>query len=445
LWILGVESNSGADLADGNCGLEYGSLISPGRRQTVTLRRPLVFLVTALLGLPVCAADALGVPAHRIGTLETRRADAAARQIETLAQRVVSEAKVTGIAFAIVHDGHVLSEGGFGVTRAGSREAVDADTVFRLASLSKTFAGAVTAQLVAEGALSWDSRIADQLPALKLGAIHAAEKLTVLDILSHRVGLPYNTLDRALEADEPYPLLVARLDQAPMTCGPGDCYGYQNIAFSLIGDMVFAVTGDFYSHQVERRLFHPLGMYNATFGRDALEASNRWARPHVRRSGRWVEVRPKETYYRIPPAAGANASARDLSQWLLAQLGERPDVLSAEMLATLHSGQVDTPSEVRGAGWRGQRLGRAEYGIGWRVFEYGGERLAFHAGAVQGYRAMMGVLPDQRFGMAVVWNCESAAPSGLLATALDLVLDLPSQDWTGLENLATKRRARTVR
>ncbi len=260
------------------------------------------------------------------------------------------------------------------------------------------------------------------------------------NILSHRVGLPYNTFDRDLEADEPYPLLVAKLEEAPSTCAPGDCYAYQNIAFSLIGDMVFAVTGDFYSYQVERRLFHPLGMYSATFGRDALEASASWARPHVRRRGRWVEVRPKETYYRIPPAAGANASVRDLSQWLLAQLGERPDVLSADLLATVHTGQVATPGESRGNGWRGERVRNPHYGIGWRVFEYAGQPLAFHAGAVQGYRAMLGLLPDQRFGIVVLWNCESAAPSGLLATALDQMLGLPDRDWTGLDRAPQRRR-----
>lgn len=405
-------------------------------------RRSYAFLVTLLFAASTLAADSLGVTAGNgtPGGAKERRAQAAARNIESLADRVVKEAGVVGLAIAVVHDGKVLSERGFGVTRAGTTEAVDGDTVFRLASLSKTFASAVTAQLVAEGALRWDSRITDQLPALALKDIQAAQRVTVLDILTHRVGLPYNTYDRDLEANEPYPLLVAKLGNAPSTCSPGDCYAYQNIAFSLIGDMVFAVTGDFYSHQVERRLFHPLGMYSATFGRDALEASPRWARPHVRRNGRWAEVRPKETYYRIPPAAGANGSARDISQWLLAQLGERPDVLSADVLATLHAGQVPTPGEIRG-GWRNERVSDAHYGIGWRIFDYAGTPLVFHAGAVQGYRAMLGLLPEKGFGLVVMWNCESAAPSGLLATAMDQMLGLPARDWTGLDQVP-KRRGR---
>ncbi|MGQ0798904.1 MAG: serine hydrolase domain-containing protein [Pseudomarimonas sp.] len=394
-----------------------------------------------MLAAPAVAADSLDSTAGAQAARAVRNANTAVRRVEDLAARVVDEAGVTGLSLAIVHEGAVLSERGFGVTQFGSKEAVDADTVFRLASLSKTFASALAAQLVNDGALRWDSRIADQLPALKLHDIQSAQRLTVLDILSHRVGLPYNTYDRDLEANQPYPLLVAKLGDAPATCKSGDCYAYQNIAFSLIGDMVFAVTGDFYSHQVERRLFHPLGMYSATFGRDALEASARWARPHIRSRGRWQAVRPKETYYRIPPAAGVNASARDMSQWLLAQLGDRPDVLSVDQLATMHTGQVETPGEIRGAGWRGDRVRDAHYGIGWRVFDYAGQPMVFHAGAVQGYRAMMALLPEQNFGIVLMWNCESAAPSGLLATALDEMLALPSRDWTGLERIP-KRRGR---
>lgn len=409
---------------------------------TVTPGRRLILLVTLLLPpLVAPAADALGEP-RGWRSADARQANAAARRIETLSRRVVDEANVTGLAVAIVHEGEVILERGFGITEVGRKEVVDADTVFRVASLSKTFAGALAAQLVAEGALRWDSRIAEQLPEFKLHDIHAAQQLTVLDILSHRVGLPYHTLDRDLEADQPYPLLVAKLGDAPSACAPGDCYGYQNIAFSLIGDMVFAVTGNFYSYQVERRLFHPLGMYSATYGRDALESSARWARPHVRQKGGWVAVRPKETYYRIPPAAGVNASVRDLSQWMLAQLGERPDVLPAELLASTHAGQVATPGEVRGSGWRGERVRGAQYGIGWRVFDYAGETLVFHAGAVQGYRAMLGLLPGKRFGVVILWNCESSAPSGLMATALDRMLALPERDWTGLDSTPARRTRR---
>jgi beta-lactamase class C len=393
--------------------------------------------VTALLAW-AGFAEAATPPAPRAAAATT-----AARDIEQLAERVVSTAKLTGLAVGIVHGDKVLLERGFGVTEVGRRETVDADTVFRIASLSKAFAGTLAALLVHDGALRWDSRIAEQLPAFKLKDLEASQNLTILDILSHRVGLPFHAYDRELEANQPYPLLVAKLEEAPISCSPGDCYAYQNVAFSLIADMVFAGTGSFYSYQVERRIFHPLGMYSATFGRDALEASPRWARPHVRGKRGWVAVRPKETYYRIPPAAGVNASIRDLNQWMIGQMGRRPEVLSPDLLQEVQLPRVATPNEQRRHGWRGERVRNAHYALGWRVFDYAGERLVFHAGAVQGYRGMMGFLPDQGFGIVVLWNSESAAPSGLMATALDRFLGLPSQDWTGLEKAGRTRGSAT--
>jgi beta-lactamase class C len=403
--------------------------------QYTKARRPAALIVTALLAW-TGVADAATPPPPRHAA-----ATAAARDIEQLADRVVSTARLTGLAVGIVHGDEVLLERGFGVTHAGRKEAVDPDTVFRIASLSKAFAGTLAALLVRDGALRWDSRIAEQLPAFKLKDLAASQNLTILDILSHRVGLPFHAYDRELEDNQPYPLLVAKLEEAPIACSPGDCYAYQNVAFSLIADMVFAGTGSFYSYQVERRIFHPLGMYSATFGRDALEASPRWARPHVRGKNGWVAVRPKETYYRIPPAAGVNASVRDLNQWMIGQMGGRPDVLPMDLLEEVHKPRVATPNEQRRGGWRGERVRNPHYAIGWRVFDYAGERLVFHAGAVQGYRGMLGFFPEHRFGIVVLWNSESPAPSGLMATALDRFLGLPTQDWTGLEKAGRTRAA----
>ena len=357
-----------------------------------------------------------------------------------LAPRIVLDGKLPGLAVAIVHGDRVLLAEGWGVTQAGRNERTDADTVFRVASLSKAFASTLAAQLVREGALRWDTRVSDHLPAFKLKDDAAAQVLTVEEILSHRVGLPFHTFDRLLEQDEPYPLLIAKLDVIKPLCGAGDCYAYQNVAFSLMGDITFAVTGDFYSHQVERRLFHPLGMYTATYGRDALEASARWARPHVRTRGGWRVVRPKETYYRIPPAAGVNASARDMAQWMIAQLGHRPEVLPPALVEEIQRPRVATPDQLGGSRWRRERVKDAYYALGWRVLDYGGTRMVYHAGAVEGYRGMLGLLPEQDVGVVVLWNAESGVPGGLLPTLMDRVLGLPAQDWLQLDRLRRQRR-----
>ena len=135
----------------------------------------------------------------------------------------------------------------------------------------------------------------------------------------------------------------------------------------------------------------------------------------------------------MPPAAGVNSSIHDMAQWLLAQLGHRPEVLSQSMLDTVHAPQVSTPGELRGSPWRRERLGNAWYAMGWRVFDYSGHRMVFHGGAVQGYRGLIAFLPREDVGIVVLWNSESAAPSGLLPSFMDRALGLPTKDWLGVE------------
>ena len=364
-----------------------------------------------------------------------RDATAVAAEFDGWLDAVAESGQVAGLAAAIVKDDKVLLQRGVGYADATTGSPVTTDTVFRLASLSKAFASALTALLVDEGMLSWDTRVTGVLPTFELHDVNASSKLTVRDILSQRVGLPHNTYDRLLEADEPYPELVERLREVPLTCEVGNCYGYQNITFALIGDITYAVSGDFFYHEVEKRLFHPLGMDTATYGRDALEASKSWARPHARTAHGWVPIGIRESYYHVPPAAGVNASIKDMTQWLIAQMGGRPDVLSEPILTTLHTPLVSTPTERHVSPWRKARVSDASYALGWRVFDYAGETVVFHAGAVQGYRAMIAFVPKDRFGAVLMWNCESAVPSGLLPMLLDRYLGLGAVDWAGVEEL----------
>ena len=132
----------------------------------------------------------------------------AARQMERLAEQLVVQKNLPGLAMAIVQDGRVVSMRGYGRTGGPGYSPVGTDTVFRLASLSKAFAATLSAELVAEGAMNFDSPIVNQLPAFKLRDYASAKQVTVRDVLSHRVGLTHNTYDRDLESNQPYPLLA---------------------------------------------------------------------------------------------------------------------------------------------------------------------------------------------------------------------------------------------
>lgn len=419
--------------------------------------RKIFLLIAGSLGfagspLPALAAmpPAANAPSRPAAAQPTKSAPAlpqqhlpAERVKETLADykswldKLDQRHAVAGLATAVVVDDKVVFEGTIGYANAATQEPITPETVFRLASLSKAFATAVTGVLVDDGKLSWDTKLADVLPYFKLKDAQAAEQATVRDILGQRLGLPRNTYDNMLEGDVSYEELVRKLDEVDMACGVGKCYGYQNVAFSMIGDVIYAMTGDFFYRQVDKRIFFPLGMKTASYGREALEASPSWARPHrPAGGGNWRPFEPKEAYYRVAPAAGVNASLRDMEQWLIAQMGGRPDVLPPTLLETLHTPEVATPVELRSTPWRSTRLSSAHYALGWRIFTYGGETLVFHAGAVEGYRTMIGFFPKYHAGVVTMWNSAGPVPSGLMPMVLDSLLGLPHVDWAGLESSA---------
>jgi beta-lactamase class C len=376
---------------------------------------------------PVVHVDptAAKLPAERVkDTVENYK-----RWLDAIEARDAAPAVVT----AIVVDDKVVYERAIGYANAKTREPATPETVFRLASLSKAFATGVTAVLVRAGFLSWDTKLIDTIPYFKLKDMQAAQQATVRDILGQRLGLPRNTYDAMLEADAPYEELVRKLDEVDMSCKVGECYGYQNVAFSMIGDVIFAETGDYFFRQVERRIFAPLGMVTASYGRDALEASKSWARPHRGSPHHWIPYEPNDSYYRVGPAAGVNASLRDMEQWLMAQMGGRPDVLPTPLLDVLHAPEVATPSEERSQPWRRARLTDAHYALGWRVFKYANEDLVYHAGAVSGYRTMIGFFPKYHAGVVTMWNAAGPMPAGLMPMVFDSLLGLPHVDWAGVD------------
>jgi len=356
--------------------------------------------------------------------------------------RVAERDAVAGLATAVVVDGKVVFEGTIGYANARTKQPVTPETVFRLASLSKAFATAITGLLVDDGKLDWTTRLIDVLPYFKLKDMDSASRATISDILGQRLGLPRNTYDHMLEGDTPYEELVRKLDEVDMVCGVGQCYGYQNVAFSMIGDVVYSRTGDFFYRLVDKRLFHPLGMATASYGRAALESSKSWARPHHASSRGWVPFEPNETYYRVAPAAGVNASLRDMEKWLIAQMGYRQDVLPDALLDVLHAPGISTPVELRSTPWRRARLKDAHYALGWRVYDYAGETLIYHAGAVAGYRTMIGFFPKYHAGVVTLWNSAGPTPSGLMPMVLDELLGLPHVDWADIESPAKPRAAK---
>jgi beta-lactamase class C len=375
-----------------------------------------------------------------LATIPPERIKRAVKDYNRDLARVAQRNDTAGLATAIVVGNHVYYEHTMGYADARTGTHVKPTTTFRLASLSKAFATAMTGLLVRSGRLSWDARLKNILPFFKLKDLKDTRNATVADIAGQRLGLPRNSYDLRLEADVPYQKLVRELYRIKPVCDVGSCYSYQNIAFSLLGDVIHAETGRFFDYEVGKFLFNRLGMTTASYGRGGLEHSASWARPHRWHRGHWIPYEPNLSYYRVSPAAGVNASIRDMEQWLIAQMGYRPDVLPPGLLKVLHTPGINTPGETRATPWRRARVDHAHYALGWRVYDYAGHTLIFHAGAVKGYRAEIGFFPEYHIGMVLMWNSTDPTPAGLMPMFFDRLLGLSEINWADLDKKPRHRR-----
>jgi len=319
----------------------------------------------------------------------------------------LQQAKVPGGAYAIVYQDKVLALGSYGVRAVGEPARVNPDTVFRLASVSKTFAGNLMVQLSLQGQLDLHQPLKAYVPELKLKNAQIEQQTDVESVLSQGSGFWAHAFEDLIEANKTPAEILPRLAELSPVCPPGRCYSYQNVFFGLLGRAAEQSTGRSYESLVNDKVFSPLQMHNASFGLAGLLASRNKALPHERGGKGWRTVKPKANFYRFPAAAGVNASARDLSQYLIAMLGHRPEVFSPALISQLQQPLVKMPGKPRWPVWQQYRNASAWYGRGWRMVQYGDERLYYHAGVVDGYRPYIAYSPATGYGLVLLTNAEA--------------------------------------
>lgn len=316
---------------------------------------------------------------------------------------------VPGVALAVIANGKVKVLQTYGVKKYKGSDPINTDTLFRLASVSKTIGSTAGALLVRDGLVSWDTPVTSVLPDVEFKDPRYGNQLTIRNILSQSTGLPTHTNDNYIEEGLPFDEVVRRLRYVNFVCPPGKCYAYQNVTYSLISNIIQKKTGKTYEQYVQEKVFNPLGMHTASFGMLGLKANNNYALPHVMTRSGWYTETVTENYYRINPAAGANASITDMSHWVLAQMGHNPEVLSPSTLNTLHDKVTkNTPSQSH----YGAREGVTDthYGLGWRIFDYRGDKnFVHHGGYVLGFRSEMVFNPELQIGMVILSNSNKLA------------------------------------
>lgn len=327
---------------------------------------------------------------------------------------------VPAVAIAVVANGEIKSLRVWGVKQMGRKEKITPDSVFRLASVSKTLASTAAAILVNQGKIRWDTPVLSLLPGVKFKNNQYGQQLTLKHILAQSTGLPKHASSSSIESDKSYGEAVKGLRNSRFLCAPGRCYAYQNVTFSLAGEMMEKKSGETFEQFVKHFLFDPLAMKNASYGLNGYLATDNRTSPHIRRKKSWMMVDVTENYYRIAPAAGANASITDMSHFLLAQLGQRQDILPELVLNQLHSRITEnTPGQSHYSSRQG--VHNTAYGLGWRVFDYGPyKNFVHHGGWVKGYRSEIVFNRDLQMGMVFLTNSETRLARDVIFKFLDM-------------------------
>lgn len=318
--------------------------------------------------------------------------------------------QIPGGAVAIVKDGRVVFQKGFGVKEKGTSEKVDEHTVFRLGSLSKGFASILTGVFVEAGVVSWDSPVSRYVEDFKLNDAEQTDRVQIRHLLSHTSGLPRHAYTNLVEDGLSLDLIIPRFEQVPLIAKEGEQLSYQNAAYSVIEKVLEAQTETDFNTLLDEKLFTPLAMDHSSVSYDSIRYSGNKAVPHVyysRSRGR-VAISHSEKYYNAVSSGGINASASDIGKWLLLLTGHHPSVISDVTLEKIYDPLATINNRRFSRYW--DDVNESHYGMGWRVLDNHGQRIVYHGGYVNGYRSEIAFAPEDGVGICILINSNSSYP-----------------------------------
>ncbi len=335
--------------------------------------------------------------------------------------------KIPGMAVGVVKDGKVVYAKGFGEKQLGSGDAVDANTIFSIASVSKNMTAAALAILVDEGKIDWDDKITKHIPWFQLKDPWVARELTIRDALTHQVGLGRilgNRLQFMTQSTRDEVLYQVRyMDlEKPFRSG----YVYNNVMYSLAGQIIEYADGRTWDEFLKQKLFAPIEMTRATTTLSALETQDNKAYPHQEINGEVVSI-ARRNWDNAGPAGGVNASINDLNKWMLMQLGTSGTYKNQVIISPKQMNEIHKPQVIRPMA--NAMDSQASYGLGWSILDYKGKRVLTHGGATDGFNTFMYLMPELDLGIIVVGNTFNNFGTALAYQVMDAYLGEPERDW----------------
>jgi CubicO group peptidase (beta-lactamase class C family) len=376
---------------------------------------------------------------------------AASGELDAYFSERLATAAATGLAAGLVVDGELVYAKGFGVQDIETGAPVGTDTVFRIASLTKSFTAMAALRLRDEGRLALDLPAAEYVSELATlrGLTKDAPPVTARMLLTHAAGLPWDDQWGAVSfgfSDEDRDALLHRGLSLAKT--PGESLEYSNLGYAILGMIVERISGTPFRSYVTREILEPLGMTSTVWeSRDVSPA--RLAVGYRRgANGLTPELRVASAFF--APAGGLYTSLRDYARYMAFQLSAYPARDEAEAAPLRRSTVREMHHGVRP--WmlhanveEGGRVSlyKGDYGFGWiESTTCQGDRQVEHSGWEPGYFSSVILLPERHLGVVSL-----ATSHGVRATigAIELLRKLealpPKQAPQPSQELEAARKA----
>lgn len=341
--------------------------------------------------------------------------------------------KVPGLAIAIVRNDSVIYAKGYGVQDVNKRTPVDEKTIFAIGSSSKAFTAAAVAMLADEKKVELDASVTRYLSGFQLADAYATREMTVRDLLSHRSGLSRGELawyGSGFDRDE----IVRRVRFLQPSWSFRSQFGYQNIMYIAAGQVAAHVSGLSWDDFIQNRIFMPLGMKASTTTIRGLDKRTNVASPHAETDS-MVKAVPWRNIDNAGPAGSINSNVTDMAQWVRLQLNNGI-VDGKRLIANRSVQEMHTPHTIirldSAARAQNPDTHFSSYGLGWFLEDYRGRGVIHHGGNVDGFTALVAMLPEEKFGFVMLTNMNGTGlPAALMRKVFDYQLRAPARDWSG--------------
>ncbi|MBA4073215.1 MAG: serine hydrolase [Gemmatimonas sp.] len=347
--------------------------------------------------------------------------------------------KVVGLSVGIVVNGETVYLKGHGLRNLEKNLPATPQTLFAIGSSSKAFTTFAMGALVDQGRLQWDAPVRTYLPWFRMRDDAVTLRITPRDLVTHRSGLPRHDLLWYNNATMSREELVRRIAWLPLNKDLRETYQYNNLMFLTAGYLVGSINGTSWETGLRQLVLDPLGMKRTNFSVTQSAADPDHSLGYrVRRDS--IQGMPFRDISLVGPAGAINSSAEEMLKWVglhLAngKLGDK-QVIQSATLRDMY--RPYTP--IAGLG-QDAELGPTSYGLGWVVDTYRGRYRAQHGGNIDGFSALVTLLPRDNIGIVVLANQNGAAITELIARhAMDRLFGGARRDWNA-EALARSRVA----